>query len=257
MRYHQSFHRLFVLIASILTITLGVASAPAADWTQFRGPDRNGISTETGLATDWPESGPTELWRQPIGDSFSGVVAIDGALFTTTSDEEGEFALRLDPTTGKTVWRTRLAPTFTDSFGNGPRITPTLDGDRLFVLSGGGHLTALGREKGDVRWNVDLRETFGAELPHWGFASAPLVLDELLILDVGAPDAAVVAFDKTDGTVRWKAGSGGGAYSSPAVHTIAGQRQLVLLRTSGLVGLSLDGKELWSHEWASRGTIKP
>lgn len=247
------------LFTSLLLSLSGPIAAPmqAADWPQFRGPDRNGISAETGLANNWPEAGPPELWRHSIGESFSGIVAVDGALYTTMSDAEGDHAVRLDPANGGTVWRARLAPPYVESFGGGPRVAPTVDGDRLYALSGDGHLAAIERGDGKVSWSLDLRKTFGVELPTWGFASSPLVLDDLLILDVGAPDAAVIAFDKGTGKVRWKVGSEGNAYSSPVVHEIGGRRQIILLRQSGLLGLSPEGRELWRYEWATSGGIKP
>ncbi|MEM1206961.1 MAG: PQQ-binding-like beta-propeller repeat protein, partial [Acidobacteriota bacterium] len=249
-----------VLTAALALATSGGVAASAAatpEWPQYRGPDRNGLSAETGLARSWSEAGPKELWRRPIGAAFSGVVVAKGALYTTTSDDGGDYLVRLAAEDGETVWRTRLAPQYVENFGNGPRSTPTVDGDRVFALSGDGHLVAVARDDGEVLWRRDLRGEYSIEPPSWGFASAPLVLGGDLILDLGAPGAGVVAFRKDTGEVRWTAGDGGSAYGSPAVIEAGGQRQLLLLRRAGLLALTPEGEELWSHDWAPNGGIKP
>lgn len=233
-------------------------TAEAAEWPQFRGPYRTGISPETGLIRAWPDGGPPERWRHPIGAAFSGIAAAGGYLYTTESDAEGDYLLKLDPETGRTLWRRRIAPVYEEYFGNGPRATPTVEGDQVFVLSGDGHLVALGTGEGTILWSRDLRAEFGVELPQWGFASAPLVLGKRLIIDVGAAEQrAVVAFDRTLGEVLWTAGEGQHTYGSPVVVDAAGRRQLVQVNKQGVLGLSPDGDELWQHEWFPENDIKP
>ncbi|MEM9595612.1 MAG: PQQ-binding-like beta-propeller repeat protein, partial [Acidobacteriota bacterium] len=132
-----------ILVGLIAPVAVTAAADEAPDWPQYRGPNRDGISAETGLARTWPDAGPQELWRRPIGPAFSSFAAVDRHLYTTESDAEGEYVLKLDPITGENAWRQKIAGTFENNFGNGPRATPTLDGDRLFVVSGSGGLHAL------------------------------------------------------------------------------------------------------------------
>jgi len=252
------FRAVFKWLPASCALLALAAAAETQEWPQFRGLYRNGISPETGVLRAWPEGGAPELWRRPIGAAFSGIAVADGHLYTTESDDEGDYLLKLDPTDGRTLWRRRIAPVYVESFGNGPRATPTVDGDRIFVLSGDGHLAAVHRADGKILWSRDLKADFGAEVPQWGFASAPLVLGKRLVVDAGAPQRrAVIAFDRANGEVLWTAGEGQVAYGSPVVMEFDGHRHLVLVHKPGLLGLSPDGEELWRHEWFSGNSIKP
>lgn len=238
---------------SILSLALALAAAgpaPAADWPQFRGPLRDGVSTETGLLRSWPAAGPAVVWRRPIGEGYSSVAAVGGRLYTMDSDDKTEFALCLEAATGKEVWRTPVGPKFLDELGNGPRTTPTLDGGTVYVLGAKGMLAALKAADGAKIWEVDLPATFGSKVPTWGYSSSPLIDGDLLVMEVGgAPGKALVAFDKTNGKVRWTARDGDAAYSSPVVMTIGGVRQYVFTRRAGpeVVALSPAGEVLWTH----------
>ncbi|MEM1203371.1 MAG: PQQ-binding-like beta-propeller repeat protein [Acidobacteriota bacterium] len=247
-----------ILVGLIAPVAVTAAADEAPDWPQYRGPNRDGISAETGLARTWPDAGPQELWRRPIGPAFSSFAAVDRHLYTTESDAEGEYVLKLDPITGENAWRQKIAGTFENNFGNGPRATPTLDGDRLFVVSGSGGLHALRSSDGEALWSVDFKETFGVEQMYFGFSTSPLVLGDRLIVDVGATEGrAMVAFDKATGKVLWQAGEGGAAYGSPILVEVAGEPQLVLANRAGVLGVSPDGKALWSHPWAEGEGVKP
>lgn len=240
-------------------LVLSSTAIAESGWTQFRGASRDGLSTEKGLTRSFPAEGPPELWRRPIGPAFSGIVSDGAHLYTTESDEEGDYVLKLDPETGKNLWRQRIADQYSESFGNGPRVTPAIDGDHLYAMSGGGHVAALKRADGDVVWTRDLMGEFGIEkMPTWGFASAPLIVGDQLIVSVGAPEkSSVVAFDKASGKTLWHTGDAEAAYGSPVVVEAAGQRHLVVLDKPGVVGLTLDGKELWRHEWETDVGVKP
>ncbi len=241
-----------------LAVAVSVRAGEGADWPQYRGPNRDGKSTETGLARSWGAEGPREVWRVPIGAGFSGVSVVGDRLYTMDSDGETEYALGLDAGTGETLWRVPIGPIFKDGNGDGPRAAPTVEGDRVYVLGSRGHLAALEQASGKVVWGVEYAEAFDSELPIWAFTSAPLVEGELLIMEVGGTgERAVAAFDKSSGEVRWTAQGATIAYSSPVALDLGGRRQLVFLLKEKVVALDRDGGEIWSFPWASDGGIKP
>ena len=236
----------------------GLSAVQAADWPQFRGMKRDGISPETGLLTDWPEGGPAELWRRPIGPAFSGLAVVDSELFTTESDDKLEFALAIDVASGETRWRTPLGPTFKYSYGNGARSTPTVDRGMVYALSGHGLLAALDRENGKVRWWSDLKERFASPQMVFGFATAPLVVgDHLLIEAGGTQNTSIVALEKTSGEILWHTENSPAAYSSPILVHYACRDQLIFVNADNVLSITPDGNVLWSHPWASGHDIKP
>ena len=169
-------------VAALVTVMVsGLAAAGPleTEWPQFRGPHRDGLSADTDLLSAWPESGPPELWRVPIGTGYSGMAVVGDRLFTMDSDNHTEFAVCLDATTGKEVWRTPIGPLFESYFGNGPRSTPTIDGDWVYVLGGQGGLAALQASDGEIVWEVDYPESFGSAVPEYGFSTSALVVGGL------------------------------------------------------------------------------
>ena len=262
MRRHRSRESSLVfalLLAAGLTAPPLAGTPPTYDWPQFRGPARDGVSAETGLARSWPATGPKVLWRKPVGEGFSGIAVAGGHLFTLVAGPENEFAVRLDAATGAEVWRTPVGPRFDEPLGNGPRSTPTVDGDRVFVLSSTGHLAALAVADGHPLWEVDAQK-FGAPMPLRGFACSPLVDGDLLVLELGAGEGkALVALDKASGQVRWSAGDAPPGYSSPIAVDIDGVHQYVFVNTSGreIVALRPDGSVWWTHPWPPGSIAMP
>ncbi len=250
-----------LLLATTLTIlpflVLG-QEAPQDGWFQFRGPNRDGKSTETGLIRTWGVSGPRELWRIPIGAGFSAISVVGDRLYTMDSDEQTEYALCLDAATGRTIWRVAVGPIFKDVNGDGPRSGPTIDGDLVFVMGSRGRLAALDTATGDVIWQVEISEAFGSELPVWAFSTAALVEGDMLIAEVGGSgDRAIAAFDKKTGDVRWTSQEANLAYSSPIRVDFGGVRQFVFLLKQKIVALNRAGEELWSVPFAPDLDITP
>jgi outer membrane protein assembly factor BamB len=250
-----------VLGIAILTFLISAAAgdetAPSG-WHQFRGPLRDGKSAETGLARGWGPTGPKELWRVPIGAGFSSVSIASGRLFTMDADGETEFALALDAATGHTLWRAPIGPIFHDVNGDGPRSTPTVDSDRVFVLGSRGRLAALRAETGETMWETSFTDAFEGELPTWAFATAPLVDGDRLLVEVGGSGPrAIAAFDKKTGAVVWTSQEAHLAYSSPVSLEHGGTRQFLFLLQEKLVSLDRDGRELWSVPFAPQLDIKP
>jgi outer membrane protein assembly factor BamB len=199
-------------------------------------------------------------WRKPLGEGFSGVAVAGGRLFTLFAGETEEFAVRLDPATGAEVWRTPVGPRFDEALGDGPRSTPTVDGERVFVLASTGRLAALHAGDGRKLWEVDAQAALGAPMPMRGFACSPLVDGDLLLVELGVREGkALVAFDKASGEVRWAARDTPAGYSSPIAVTLDGVRQYVFVNTSGreVVALRADGSVWWTHPWPPGAIAMP
>ena len=245
------------ILIALAAFAIAPASTLAADWPQYMGPNRDGISAEKELLTAWPESGPAELWRKPLGPAFSGMSVVGGRLYSADSDAERDYAFCLDADSGEEVWRTAIGPVWVNSFGNGPRGTPTVAGDAVYVVSGQGHLAALAAEDGALRWSSDFKERFGLEQLHFGFSTAPLVLGDLVLAEVGGDGSSLVAFDRATGEERWRAAKGGAAYGSPVRLDFGGVDQLVFVNQENVVSVTPGGDVVWTHPFAPGSGIKP
>jgi outer membrane protein assembly factor BamB len=191
------------LISALLFAT---ASASAADWPQFLGPARNGISSETGLMKTWPAEGPKEVWRVKGGVGMSGMAVSGGKLMTLVQKDGQQWLLALDAKTGKNLWETPLAPEYKNQMGNGPRGTPTVSGDQVFVYTGEGILIAASAKDGKILWQHHPAKELGGEPAEYGMACSPLVVGSQVIVTPGAAGAAVVAYDAKSGKLVWKTG---------------------------------------------------
>jgi len=240
-----------VAAALLLSAPALAADAPTPTWPRYRGPAGDAISAERDLLHAFPAAGPTVLWRVPLGEGYSGIVGAGDALYTMYGKGQDEFVARFDAASGKTVWSRRIDSKWVDRFGNGPRSTPALDGDTLYALSARGHLAALDTADGSLRWSRDLGRDFGAEPPQWGVATCPLVVDELLLVNVGGGDGdQVVAFKKASGEEVWRSQSGAAGYAAPLAITVGGVRQVLFFTARALIALDpAGGALLWSVPW--------
>jgi outer membrane protein assembly factor BamB len=240
----------------------GPAPAANADWPQWRGPNRDGVSPETSLRTDWSPGGPRVLWKQVIGRGFSSVAIVGTRLFTTeeetiaSPDGEAtgtghEAVVCRDVRSGAEVWRFHYPNDYSERFGSGPRSTPAVDGDRIYAVGPTGIFHCLRADTGERLWRHDLLEEFHGRTMQYGVSFSPLVEGDLVYATPGGPDGnAVVAFDKVSGRVVWKALDDPMGYSSPIAVTAAGVRQLLVLTNEALVSLSpTDGKVYWRYPW--------
>jgi outer membrane protein assembly factor BamB len=235
-----------------LLFLLVVRPALGEDWPQWRGPRQDGISHETGLLDKWPEKGPAELWRVPLGNGYSGVSVVGDRAYTLLGSAEGEFAAAFSTADGKPLWRTHLSNLLkNDSYGDGPRATPAIDGGRVYVLSGKGALRCLDAADGHSLWGCELLEKFGGKEPEYGFAASPVVMGEMLVVVAGGSKGKnLAAFNKSSGEVLWTALDDRIGYSTPSLVTIEGGSQIIVLTGQALVSVSpKDGKENWRTEW--------
>ncbi len=251
----------FVLMLSSLTSGL-ISGAPApvanGDWPQWRGANRNGLSSETGFLKQWPDGGPKTLWAiSEIGEGF-GAVSISGErIYIQGTRGEASVVFGLNRADGKTVWSTALGPKGNERRGNGPRSTPTVDGDRLYVLTESGDLACLRARDGSSVWRKNILKEFGASNPGWLISESPLVDGNRLIVSPGGRDAGIVALDKMTGQTIWKATGLGSeaAYSSCIVADVGGVRTIMNFTSSAAVGVrASDGKVMWQYSKVSNDT---
>jgi len=233
----------------------------SGDWPQWRGPSRDGVSRETGILTAWPKEGPKGLWKAPSGRGYASLAVAKGRVYTVVQDQDVEYegALCLDASTGQTLWRFRYpCMRIIPDHGVGPRATPAVDGDRVYVTGAAGIFHCLNTTTGAKLWRHDLAEEFGegalpGKLAYWGHCCSPLIEGRLVITETRGPQGDVAAFDKQTGDLVWKALPDPAGYSSPIAVTLGGIRQVVFFTGAGLVGLSIeDGKALWRYAWETQ-----
>jgi len=235
-------------ILSLLGLTL-FTFAHAADSPQFLGPQRNGVLSEKNLIDAWPENGPPVLWRAPIGVGMSAVAVVDGLAITLRQDQDQQSVVALNAKSGEEKWSTDVAPSYSNSMGDGPRATPTVVGDRVFVFTGEGVLAALQVSDGKLLWKNNVVADNRGKVSDYGMASSPLAVGDLIVVQAGAPGAAVVACDQATGKQQWKVGGGPAGYSSPALLKVGGTTQIVAFAGDRALGLSPQGKTLWSYPY--------
>jgi outer membrane protein assembly factor BamB len=244
------------LWAGVVLMGWLVMPGAAADWPQWRGPHRDGISYETGLRDVWPAGGPRRIWKvQGLGQGYAAFAIAHDRLFTQGQRGDHQFVLALDAATGKRLWETPTGPAFPQDRGDGPRGTPTVDGDRVFAMAGEGTLVSLDAKTGSVFWRMNVVEKFGGRVPHWGVSESPLVDGNNLIVTPGGPGASIVALDKKTGNLVWKSQSDPAGYSSAIAAEVGGIRQIIVFTGEGVVGLRANnGAFLWKYEKVSNRT---
>jgi outer membrane protein assembly factor BamB len=262
----ESMHRRSLLVAGLWlaifciaegistnTLNLDAAILPG-DWPQWRGPNRDGISNETGLLKSWPATGPKVLWRASSGEGYSGMSVAQGRLYTVYGQSGNETAFCLDANTGKEIWRAVVDKQFDNDQGGGSRSTPTVDGDLVYVLSARGRLMALNTKDGQKAWEHNLVSEYGGRVPTWGISVSPLVEGNMLLVDVGGKSGhSVMAFNKGTGVVIWKSETDIPGYSAPIAVDVNGVRQILVFTGSALVSLSpAAGKLFWRYPWETR-----
>jgi len=234
-----------------------VHTVQARDWPQWRGPDRNGVSAETGLLKEWPQGGPKLLWElKGIGSGYSTPAVVGERLFLLSNEGlQNEFVQALTMRDGKRIWSTRLGnvgnPKQNPNFP-AARSTPTVDGELLYALGSDGDLACLETASGKVRWQKNLRKEFGGKPGDWAYSESPLIDGNTLVCTPGGSEATLVALNKTTGEVIWKCAVPGGddaAYSSAIVVVAAGSKEYVQVLKKGIVGVDTkSGKFLWRYD---------
>jgi outer membrane protein assembly factor BamB len=239
-----------------LSLTSGVVGIAADDWPQWRGPRRDGVSRETGLLKNWPANGPRLAWRiDGAGEGYSSFAVAGGRLYTLGARQKTEYVFAFDAATGKKVWEVANGQRFNNDRGDGPRGTPTIDGDRVYVFGSSGDMTVLDAASGKVFWTQNLLQKYGGSNINWGLSESPLVLSDRIIVTPGGRGASIVALRKTDGSLIWKSQSDEPGYSSALLHPIGNIQQAVVFTAERALGVDVsDGKVLWSYNRVSNRT---
>lgn len=240
-----------VLLPAILLMALAhqAVAQSAANWPQWRGPNRDGISKETGLLKQWPAEGPPLVWKASgAGGGYSSFSVANGKLYTMGLRGEREYVIAFDVATGKEAWSTAHGSAFRNDRGDGPRGTPTVDGDRVYALGGDGDLTALDARTGKIIWSKNVLREFGGRNITWGISESPLVLGDKVLVNAGGPGASIVALNKANGSLIWKSQSDKAGYSSAIPVEVNGTTQVVFFTGQRAVGLDAkDGRLLWEY----------
>lgn len=242
--------RFFSLLCSLVVGLAGTTAVLAADWPRWLGPARNGSSPETGLLLNWPAYGPKVLWKVAGGDGYSTVAVARDRCFTLIQRDDQEAAVCWRVADGKELWATRIGPAYKNNYGNGPRSTPTIEEDRVYVQSVTGNLACLNIKNGEILWQHNIVKDFGSKVISWGLSASPLVEGDLVYAIPGGEGAAMVAYNKKTGELVWKSGNDHAAYASPIPIEGKNGKQILFFLGAALVSVTPDqGKELWRIPW--------
>ena len=238
-----------LLLPLLALALLSIATiSRAADWPQFRGPNRDDISRETGLLKTWPSDGPPLVWHiKGIGHGYSSVSVVGDRIYTLGNVGNTTKMFALARADGKIIWSAEIGPS-----GGHLGSTPTVDDDRVYALGQKGDLVCLHTGDGSRVWHRNLTKDFKGERGGWDYCESPLVDGDRLIVTPGGKEATMVALDKKTGETIWKCAiplqSPQAGYSSIVIADVGGIKQYVQLLNGGVVGVSAEGKPLWQYE---------
>jgi outer membrane protein assembly factor BamB len=235
------------LLATIFCLYLASTALKAADWPQWRGPNRDDVSSERGLLKQWPPGGPPLVWKaNGAGAGHGGVAVSGGKVFTSGDKSESSFALALDEARGSRVWAARIGKA--GGGPAGPRCTPTVDGERVYVLGQFGDLVCLEAATGKEVWRRSLKKEFGGRCGGWNYSESPLVDGDRVVCTPGSAQGSIVALNKRTGELLWQSRefTDAAEYSSVIAAQIGGVRQYIQLTGGNVVGVQAEtGKVLW------------
>jgi outer membrane protein assembly factor BamB len=268
--------RLLAVVFGVVVCSVGLPFydlAGAADWPRWRGPNLDGVCTETGLLKVWPEGGPKLLWEMTgLGPGYSGIAIANGRLYTMGDRSVGaqtewversgklQCLIAYDLTTRKELWAAIVGPPHDDG---GPRCTPTVHDGLVYAIGTSGDVVCADAETGDIRWRKHLVKDFGGKNPGWRYSESPLVDGEKLLCTPGGRDAVMVALNRRTGELIWKCsmpdigrnGKDEAGYSSIVIANGGGVRQYMQLTNKGVIGVAAkDGLFLWGYNKIANGT---
>ena len=243
----------FVLIVICISCSL----VQSADWPQWRGPNRDGVSSETGLLKEWPSEGPALLWEKAgLGEGYSSVAVVDEIIYTTGKKDANEYCTALD-INGNVKWQTDYGRAWNKDTHRQARCTPTVLGNHIYLITGYGDISCLNRQDGSVIWKVKGLQRFEGEPQEYqGIAESPLVLDNKLFFTPGGEKTSMVALDRSNGQTLWTSESMGGTpcFVSPIRIRVNNRDMIVTCTSKALIGVYADtGRIAWRNpdiNWA-------
>ncbi len=249
------------LLAAGLSLLLLSPAGHALDWPTFRGALRDDVSRETGLLKEWPPGGPKRVWLyDKAGLGYSGPAIVAGKFYTLGTRDEREVLIALDANSGKELWAVPLSEgILQNKWGNGPRGTPTVDGDKIYALSGEGTLGCFQAADGKSVWSKELK-ALGGKRPGWGYTESVLVDGNQVVCTPGGPNGTIAAFDKTNGNLLWQSAEwqDNAQYASIVKAKINGEEQYVQLTMENFAGVEpKSGKVLWKAPWPGKVAVIP
>src|SRR5438874_4243402 len=237
------------------------ADTRAADWPQWRGPNRDDLCSETGLLKQWPAGGPRLAWKaNGLGSGFATVSVVGDRIFTTGQTSDSSSVLAINAANGQLMWSAKLGKSSSPGGYIGPRSEPTVAGDSVYAVGQGGELVCVDAATGAERWRKEYIKDFGGTEPNWGFSDAPLVDGDKIIVTPGGRDGTLAALDRKSGAVLWRSKDWTDLahYSSAILAEIGGVRQYIQLTASSVAGVSAnDGKLLWRASRRGQTAVIP
>ena len=242
--------------AAVLSLSAVVSNRALDDWPQWRGPKRDGVSAEKGLLKDWPARGPALAWQVGgAGDGYSSFAVVGGRFYTLGARGGAEYVMAFDAATGRKVWEVVHGARFGNDRGDGPRATPTVEGDRLYAYGASGDIAALELATGKVIWQKNVVRDFGGSNIQWGLSESPLVLNDRILINAGGRGASIIALNKANGSLLWKSESDEAGYSSPVLLELAGRQQAIFFTGQRALGIDVrTGNVLWSYAQVANNT---
>jgi outer membrane protein assembly factor BamB len=240
--------------ADLAVMPAAATPSAMANWTDFRGANRDGRYTARPIRTSWPREGLAQIWKQPVGGGYASFVVSDGSAFTIEQRRNQEVVAAYDLTTGRELWTNGWNANFQESMGgDGPRATPTYHDGRIYALGAEGELRVIDAARGSLIWRKNILTDNNASNLQWGMAASPLIVDDkVIVLPGGSRGKSVVAYNKSTGDVIWRALDDEQAYVSPMLVTLAGVRQIVVLSATRATGLTVDkGQLLWEYPFVT------
>lgn len=230
------------------------------EWPQWRGANRDDLSGETGLLQTWPEGGPPQVWLyRECGLGYGGPAIANGRIYIMGSRDGTELLMALDEANGAELWNVPLGEELENDWGNGPRGTPTVHGDKIYALAAKGTLSCIGVGSGELIWSKPMQELRG-EVPNWGYSESPLVHQDRLICTPGGKNGAIVALNRENGELIWQTNSltPKAHYSSPILVERAGKLEVIQLLQNQLVGVDFEtGAVNWRVPWPGKVAVVP
>jgi outer membrane protein assembly factor BamB len=242
-----------VILSGLLAGAARAGDVGATDWPQFRGPRHDGISAETGFAKSWPPSGLPIIWSREVGAGFSSFAVVRERVYTCGTVDARQVLFCLDFDNGDVIWKDAYEAEIRDPDPHlhGPRATPTVDGDRVYMMGGHGRVVCWNAADGRVLW--DRRFT---NEPGWGYSASVLMEGDLAIVQAGGADGALCAMDKMTGEIKWRCGDDPAAYATPYPFTLLGRRCVVgFLAQSVIIADAETGKLMLRFEWPSHSGV--